>query len=102
MQADKPIHHLGGDPLRREMAPCQPTREVLSDSEILLDGAAQVSSALQIVGKIGKDYAQMVGGHPPPNIGTEKCDSFHASLGTKGFSRPRHDSFTPSGKKEKP
>jgi hypothetical protein len=40
MQADKPLHHLGRDLLRREMASSQPTREVLGGSEILLDGAA--------------------------------------------------------------
>jgi hypothetical protein len=44
----------------------------------------------------------MMGGHPPPDMRASKNDSFHARLGTKGFSRPRHLSSNPSWKKEKP
>jgi hypothetical protein len=42
----------------------------------------------------------MIGGHPPQNMCPKECNSFHALLGTQGFSRPRHDSSTPSSKKE--
>ena len=76
--------------------------EVLGDLKMLLDAGARIPRALQIMGKFVQDYAQMIDGHPPPNICTKKSDPFHARLGTKGFSRPRHDSSTPSGKKEKP
>jgi len=84
------------------MTSSQPKPKVLGDSKILLDGAARILRALQIAGKILQDYAQMIGRHPLPDIGTEQTDSFHASLGTTGFSRPRHDSSTPFEKKEKP
>jgi len=102
VQAYKTIHHPGSDLPQCEMTSSLPKPKVLGDSEILLDGAAQIPRALQIAGKLPKDYAQMIGRHPPPDIGTEQTDSFHASLGTKGFSRPRHDSSTPIEKKEKP
>jgi hypothetical protein len=75
---------------------------VLGDSKVLLNGAAQIPHALQITGKFVQDYAQMIGGHPPYNMCPKEGDSFHTRLGTKRFSRPRHDSSTPPEKKEKP
>jgi hypothetical protein len=83
------------------MAPSQPAPEVFGDAKSFLDVAAQISCVLQISGKFIQDYAQMIDGHPASNMRAKQSESFHAWLGTKGFSRPRHYSSTTTQKKGK-
>jgi hypothetical protein len=101
VQAYESINYVRGDLLRSDTPPSQPASEVFGDAKSFLDVAAQISCVLQISGKFVQDYAQMIGGHPPLNTPAKQSESFHAWLGTKGFSRPRHVSSTPSGRKGK-